>query len=377
MRFLVIGNPANRRLQGFAAAAQSEGHQCDLVSWLEVLAGDAWAAAAEGALVKLDSPGEHFEVERGILGLGAEVEDSARPRASRLSPREVAELSFDRGLVRAPRQWYLGFAALLARVQGLLEEAAPRLWLNRPGQIELMFDKGRTHARLSEAGVSVAPATRPVGSYQELREELARLGWGRVFLKLESGSSASGVVALQVSGGRVLAQTSAELVEEGGAARIYNSLRIRRYQDEARVARLVDLLAAEGVHVERWIPKASLNGEACDLRLVVIGGRARQAVVRQSRSPMTNLHLGNRRGDLAAFRERLGEEGWQELCELAESACAPFEGLYAGVDLVVGSSWRRRAVLELNAFGDLIPGVEHEGEGCYLAQIREAARRAD
>jgi glutathione synthase/RimK-type ligase-like ATP-grasp enzyme len=376
VRFLVIGNPANRRLRSFAAAAEGEGHTSELVPWLEVLASDAWVARAEGALVKFDSPGEDFEVERGLLELGASVEEEEHPQALALSRAQAQGLSFDRGLIRAPRQWYRGFAALLGRCEELLSHASPRLLLNRPREIALMFDKARTHAALTRSGVALPPATRPVSSYTELREELARLGWSRVFLKLNSGSSASGVVALQVNSKRVLAQTSAELVEEGGAALLYNSLRIRRYQDEAQVARVVDLLAAEGVHVERWIPKASLAGEACDLRVVVIGGRARQAVVRQGRSPMTNLHLGNRRGDLAAYRHRLGEDGWRELGALAESACAPFDALYAGVDVLVDSRWSRQAVLELNAFGDLIPGVEHEGEGCYLAQIREAVRRA-
>lgn len=377
MRFLVIGNPANRRLQGFCAAAAAAGHVAETVSWLEVLSGAPWAERARGALVKFDSPGEDFEVERGLLALGAEVEETLERRSTRLSAEAVAALRFERGLILAPRQWYRGFRALLRRCEALLAEAGPRLLLNRPEEIALMFDKARSHARLQAAGVAVPPAAGRVASYAALRSELERLGWSRVFLKLDSGSSASGVVALEVRRGRVQAQTSAELVEEGGQPRLYNSLRIRRYRDEGQVARLVDLLALEGVHVERWIPKASLEGQGCDLRWVVIGGRARQAVVRQSRSPMTNLHLGNRRGDLAAFRERLGAEGWRELGALAEAACATFAGLYAGVDLLVDSSWRRQAVLEINAFGDLLPGVEHEGQGCYEAEVAEAARRAE
>ena len=376
MRFLVIGNPSNRRLQGFAAAARAEGHSSDLVSWLDVLEGGAWAARARGAIVKFDSPGEDFELERALLGLGAGVEEREHRQARYLDLAEASALPYDHGRIRAPRQWYRGFRALLERCERDLGSAEPLLLLNHPPEIALMFDKARSHATLLAAGVAVPAATGPVASYHELRAELERLGWGRVFLKLKSGSSASGVVALEVRQGRVQAQTSAELVREGGQARLYNSLRIRRYRDERDVAQVVDLLAAEGVHVERWIPKASLAGQACDLRVVVIGGRARQVVVRQSRSPMTNLHLGNRRGDLAAFRERLGLEGWGSLEALAQAACAPFAGLYAGVDLLVNSTWTRQAVLEINAFGDLLPGVEHAGEGCYLAEVREAVRRA-
>lgn len=375
MRFLVIGNPSNRRLLGFEAATRSEGHTCDLVSWQDVLAGSDWAESARGAIVKFDSPGEDFDLERALLRLGAGVEEQEHPGARFLSAEEATALPYDHGRIRAPRQWYRGFRALLQRCEQDLAGLEPRLLLNHPAEIALLFDKARCHSALSGAGVAVPEATAPVSSYEELRAELERLGWARVFVKLKSGSSASGVVALEVRQGRVQARTSAELVNEGGQARLYNSLRIRRYRGEREVSQLVDLLAAEGVHVERWIPKASLEGGACDLRVVVVGGRARQVVVRQSRSPMTNLHLGNRRGDLSAFQARLGASGWRDLEALAVSACAPFQGLYAGVDVLVDSSWRRQAVLEINAFGDLLPGVEHEGEGCYLAEVREAARR--
>ena len=74
---------------------------------------------------------------------------------------------------------------------------------------------------------------------------------------------------------------------------------IRRYHQAAEVADLIDALAREGVQVEEWLPKAGLDESVFDLRVVVIGGEARHAVVRMGPGPMTNLHLGNRRGDLS------------------------------------------------------------------------------
>ena len=70
------------------------------------------------------------------------------------------------------------------------------------------------------------------------------------------------------------------------------------------IAALIDALCSHRVHVEEWIPKAGLDGHTLDLRVVVIDGTARQIVARLSRSPMTNLHLLNERGDPAAVRER-------------------------------------------------------------------------
>src|SRR5690606_33743462 len=107
---------------------------------------------------------------------------------------------------------------------------------------------------------------------------------------------------------------------------LHNSLRVRRVTGEREVAALVDALAPERLHVERWWPKASLgDGRAADLRVVVVAGRATHAVVRTSRSPMTNLHLGGQRGDLAAAVAAAGEN-WAAALETAERAAACFPG---------------------------------------------------
>ena len=178
MRFLVIGNPSNRRLQGFAAAARAEGHSSDLVSWLDVLEGGAWAARARGAIVKFDSPGEDFELERALLGLGAGVEEREHRQARYLDLAEASALPYDHGRIRAPRQWYRGFRALLERCERDLGSAEPLLLLNHPPEIALMFDKARSHATLLAAGVAVPAATGPVASYHELRA--TRSGFGAI-----------------------------------------------------------------------------------------------------------------------------------------------------------------------------------------------------
>jgi hypothetical protein len=141
--------------------------------------------------------------------------------------------------------------------------------------------------------------------------------------------------------------------------------------DERRIARLIDALAAEGVHVEQWVPKAGLEGHACDLRVVVVAGRPGHAVVRLSRSPMTNLHLKNRRGRPEALRARMGDTAWNALLATCERVAGAFPGChYLGLDVAVPPGYRRHAVLEANAFGDLLPGVvDPEGRDTYTAEI--------
>jgi hypothetical protein len=153
--------------------------------------------------------------------------------------------------------------------------------------------------------------------------------------------------------------------------RLYNSRTIRRYHEPGDIADLIDALAREGVRVEEWVPKAGIDGQVFDLRVVVIAGRARHVVVRMSRSPMTNLHLLNRRGDLSAVLTRLGPDAWRTARRTCERAAAVFPAcLHLGVDLLIATGFRRHAVLEGNAFGDLLPGVLSEGVDTYGAEIR-------
>jgi hypothetical protein len=99
---------------------------------------------------------------------------------------------------------------------------------------------------------------------------------------------------------------------------------------------------------------------------------------------MTNLHLGGARGDLGAARAAMLAAGgsFGEALETAERAAACFpDTLCVGVDVLPTAGWRRFAVGEVNAFGDLLPrltglpGSGAEGLDTYAAQVAAAERR--
>ncbi|MEU3464815.1 STM4014 family protein [Streptomyces sp. NPDC006733] len=357
VRFAVVGNPGNRRVTMFADAVRAAGLPAPrVVAWSDVLRGTY--GFAPGELVRVDSPGEEPEVDRALRG-GA---DPTRVEGGAL--------------------WYRRFTATVEEVARTAAEAGATL-LGEPRDIAVLFDKRLCHARLLAAGVPVPPAlTAPVRGWADLKEQLQAAGMPRAFVKPAHGSSASGVIALEFGGrGQVRATTSVERTADG---RLFNSLHVRRYTAEPEVASLVDVLAGDGLHVERWLPKAAQHGRAADLRVVVVDGRATHAVVRTSGSPMTNLHLGGARGDLAAARAAAEASGlgWDAVTGIAEQAAACFPGTpCVGVDVLPGIGWRRVAVGEVNAFGDLLPrltglpGSGAEEQDTYAAQVGAVLRR--
>ncbi|MFG1925724.1 STM4014 family protein [Cryptosporangium sp. NPDC048952] len=356
MMIVVVGNPENRRATMFGAAARAVGHDVEVLPWRAVAAGPVTVPA--GALVRIDSSGEDAEVDRLLRG-------ADRPAVF--------------GEIHGGAAWYRGFRAALGRIEAAADAAGATL-LHDIGEIAVLFDKRVAHARLRAAGVPVPdalPATSrdvraapggSIGGYDELRAAMRAAGHARVFAKPAHGSSASGVIALQVGRGRLSATTSVELADDG---RLYNSLRVRRYTDERSVATIVDALAPDGLHVERWFPKASIGGRSFDLRVLVVAGRPGHVVVRTSRTPLTNLHLGNARGDVGAVRALVGPAAYESALATCVAAAAVFPGSpHVGVDLMIGVDKRTHAVAEVNAFGDLLPGVlDEHGRSTYEAQV--------
>ncbi len=90
------------------------------------------------------------------------------------------------------------------------------------------------------------------------------------------------------------------------------------------------------------------------------------------------MHLGNRRGNMDEFITRIGADKLHEIKQLAEQAAACFpNSLYMGIDILLTADLRKTAVLEINAFGDLLPGLLHEGETCYEAQINAMVNKKE
>lgn len=341
-RLVVVGNPANRRVRLFQDAVAAAGlPTAREVAWLDVLGGRA--EFRPGEVVRVESPGEDPAVERLLRG----TDDPTRVEGTAL--------------------WYERFTAAVRELGGAVREAGASL-LDDPDELAVLFDKRLCHGVLDLASVPVPPSPTsgpgapPVRGWDDVRALMAGPGLRRAFVKIAHGSSASGVLAVETAGpGRVRATTS---VERDASGRLFNSLRVRRLTTEQEVAAVVDALAPDGLHVERWLPKASLHGRAADLRVVVVAGRATHAVVRTSSSPMTNLHLGGARGDLHAARAAAetatagGGRGWAAALDICEQAAACFPGTHCvGVDLLPSTGWRRFAIGEVNAFGDLLPGL--------------------
>ncbi len=375
-RFVLIGNARSRGVEEWQSALQRL-HQSSaiLVQYADLLTGRVVLSdvVQSGDMVRLESPGRDWNVEKLLLQAGAdlaEVESSAKNIVF-LPARAIAELAFEKGRIWASRQWYLGWRELLQRIEKQLQRSAPHCLLTAPRDIALMFDKPLCHSTLRAAGVAVPRALGTPGNYQELRLLMKEFDCHRVFIKLAHGSSASGVIAFRTDGRRFHAVTTTEVVQNGGETRLYNSRKLQVLRNEREVQTLIDALCRHRVHVEEWLSKAGMDGQVFDLRVVVLAGRARHKVLRLSRTPMTNLHLLNHRGDVEKVRARMTAAQWDCAIQSCEAAHACLAGSFSsGIDLMWTPDFRRHAILEMNAFGNLLPRVLDDGLQTHEAELQ-------
>lgn len=354
LRLAVVGNPENRRVALFLAAAAALGlGKPRVVPWLEVL--HDRAEFSSGELVRIDSPGEDAEATRLLRGETEPV---------------------DMYRVEGSRAWYEGFATALGKLHARIEESGA-LALAEPQETAIAFDKSQCSAFLAERGVSVPRAVPEIVDYASLAAHFrGRERQGGVFVKIRHGSSASGVLQVMPRRADALSvTTSVELHRTADGYELFNSLRVRRYERADEIRMIVDRLALDGLHTEIAISKPYLRGRRTDLRLVTVGGRVTHAVGRSSSLPITNLHLGGTRVDASAFRERFGEQRWAGVLALAERAAACFPRTHClGIDVL--SDAEADYVGEVNAYGDLLPnllglpGTLGEGVDTYTAQLK-------
>lgn len=363
MQFWILGNPENRRVSFFSDAVCKAGFAAPLViPYTSFIADPVFPQRDETVplCLRIESPGENADVREALIYRGMDIPGPVH---------EIHELVNDTGRIGFAKAWYAGFVQVLNQTKPFFAQPGISC-MNHPDDIAVLFDKVQCHARMRMLKVPVSALLPVVHTYEELREAMRTAGMSRVFVKPVHGSSASGVVALRVQNNNVAAISSAEFVRPGC---VYNRLRMQIYRDEKTVAALLDTILGGYAVAEQWIPKASISGRSFDFRVLVIAGKATHLVVRTSKSVITNLHLGNQRGDMEEVQAYIGKDTFEKIKTTAEQAAAAFpQSLYIAVDVLIANDKKTVCVIEANAFGDLLPGIEHEGRSTYETEIAAA-----
>lgn len=359
MRVALIAEPGDRRASLGAAAFAGAGALVESIGWTDLAAPDFdLDRLRRPDLVRIDSTGESKAALTAVQRVGG-------------APAAVLD---DPTLLGGSAAWFRGVAGLADVVAAARGGGRSPSVVPTPVAIRLLCDKGATQKVLRTAGVPVPDPVGdgPLDGWDDLLERL-RGRSTRVFVKPCHGSAAAGAMAIAIAGRRVEAWTPTEVDRSDGTVRYRSSLRVGRLLGDD-VGAMVDHLVPEGLHVERWMPKASTARGPIDLRVVVTDGRVTHQVVRQGTGPFTNLHLGGGRVEIDdvpsilthAVRARIDRVAVAAYEAVASTVGAEAVG-QVGVDVLVTTDGRV-VVCEVNAFGDLLPGiVDDRGRSTHRA----------
>ncbi|MDP2315497.1 MAG: STM4014 family protein [Pseudomonadota bacterium] len=344
---VVVTVPGDKRARALEAAAAGGALDVRWVAWADALAepGCVGAAGRPGDWLRVDSPGSDVGIWHALARRGGF--DGAVPA----------------GQWRPGRAWAAGLADAL----GAIDAGAPHLAPTHPrAHVLTMTDKLACHDALVAGGVPVPETFEAPATPAALRARVEAEGRHAVFVKPRWGSSGAGVLAWRRSGAREQVVTPASL-DDG---RLLNDKRLHTYTDRGAIDVLLEAVVADGAVVQRWIPKAGVDGRPFDLRVLVVDGRIAQRVARVGRGPITNLHLDAARADPDAVLAPFGARTVPAVHAACLAAAACFPGHRAiGVDVMVDPRGRPY-VLECNAWGDYLPGLLVDGLDSYGVQLR-------
>lgn len=329
-RVVLIGDPSSKRTAFFRKAADSLGIAHQEMSWENIFD----LKELQGASVKIDPP-----------------------------PCQTVRLCQMQEQLKAYRR----------RLQHLAQ--ADCRFLNHPEAICQMLDKRETNLRLKARGIPVTEMfpekIRTVGQLEAVMEERRCYS---VFIKPRYFSGAAGAAAFRMHPGigqRKL-YTSCRL-EQG---QLINTKRLACLEGNEEISRFLEQLLSLECVVERWHPKADFHGKSYDLRAVFQFGHIAALIARQSKGPITNLHLNNQALDVRELG--LDETIMEQITSVCQKAYDAFSGSkdwnagdasdsrrrdaegvsggvsMAGIDLLLEKGTLRPRVIEMNGQGDLI-----------------------
>jgi hypothetical protein len=367
---LVVGHPTHRRVERFLRAGSLEGWPTPEVIGHDVLLDrpERLAEVPPGPrIVRIESLGQDDGVARRLLRLG--LIDARREGRCRVVDEDELARDPPSGFeLRAPRQIHYGVERYLGSIAALGRTRSDWLFTTAPDAIVTLFDKEQSAALFGDAGLPVAPSLGAIDNADALFDRMRAERTDLVYVKLRHGSSASGLAVVRMRDARSTPRTVWTTVARRGN-RFYNSRRIHRYDRREDACTILDFLLREGARVERALPKARLGSRHLDLRVLVIAGEPVFVVVRASRHPVTNLHLGGRPTDAEAFRARMPSGAWERMMDDCRRAADLLPAFHLGIDVLVAPSLSSHVLLEANAFGDLLNGVVIDGRDTYRYQL--------
>ena len=332
----------------------------EMVQWLELIRANGQIDLSDirpGTLLRIESPARDFEVTREFLKAGA--------RSTLSDSTQYENVVYEKGKLIEPAIMFAGLKSVLMGFESSLDQHENIVVPTSPSAIAEMFDKNATVGRLQKAGIRCPCTFSFEGNAIDLLAEIRKREFFTAYVKLSHGSSASGIAVVDMRTDTPSAVTS--LMRLNGE--FFNTRKLQKVEGQLLHETLTFILN-NGVCVQEGIPMGQVHGQNFDVRVIVIRGEPRFKIFRLSKHPMTNLHLGGRRGVTDDCIKLIPKRQWLDAMDACVEAANLYDAAMVGVDVVFDRSLSQHFILELNGFGDFFPNWENaDGKSVHTVQL--------
>ncbi len=387
-RVVLIGDPFSKRSVFFRKAADSLGIAYQEAAWEEIFDWNVQEESKNAVLRNLQRESKNA----ALRSLQGEPQNAAL-RSLQGEPQNAVLRNLQGAAVKIDPPGYQ--TVRLCQMQEQLKAYQRSLqflaradcrFLNHPEMICRMLDKRDTNLWLKARGIPVTEMfPEEIRTADQLEAVMEQKHCYSVFIKPRYFSGAAGVAAFRLHPGlgRRKLYTSCRL-EQG---QLINTKKLVCMEENTEISRFLNQLLSLECVVERWHPKADFHGKSYDLRVVFQFGHIAAMIARQSKGPITNLHLNNQ----ALDTENLGlsEAVMDQITAVCREAYEAFSvgeigngenscvGIsMAGIDLLLEKGTLRPRVIEMNGQGDLIYRDIYGKNRIYREQARILAGQA-
>ncbi|MEZ6140356.1 MAG: STM4014 family protein [Zavarzinella sp.] len=340
---VVWGHPGSPRIQSFATASVDfPTISYQLIPWIDLLQdGPIHEIYREPVWVRLESAGRNANFQHRLLEMW-------HPEVPSFP---TAKTSF-----RLAVQFHSAWAKFLESRTTSWSGNANIHWTAQPMEVLQLFDKYQCGDFMKAHSIPT-PATFLMHdiSVADFFQQLDSLGWKKAFLKWRFGSSAVGILFLELRHNQWHGWTTLRFHDNDW----HNTRRLVAVSGSS-LQETISVLLQSGAVLQEYFPKAFLNGQQFDLRLILIAGTIEFIVVRCSPHQITNIHLGGTKGDVGLIRKLIPKRLWLDACDMCEKIGCLYRSLVLGIDLAFDAAISRFTIFEVNAFGDHFPTLRNE-----------------
>lgn len=366
LSLVLVGTDGNHRQKLLRECIDGDKRfRCHHVDYREFAecAGTSLDEKFDGSIVRLDSPEHSLDLEKMLLERGFHENHSTA--CERIGPGEIRTLGINRGELRYPTQYFLGFRSLLKSLAVAKELGSAKAWLTCPREIAEIFDKAELYLTYEKLGVPQPDTRVEIKTFDEVFEYAGLHQSTGVYLKHRFGSTGSGMLYIRRIN-QNLYSWSTFAFQRG---KKINLLKPFASRDLAEIKSMINYLLDEGAVLQVGIKKARVNGFPFDCRFVVIDQRVSFIIVRKSSSPFTNLNLGGERDVFEALRRTIPDRIIKEAIRCCIKIARHHMQFMIGVDVVFDANKENFYILESNAFGGFFPNLYRKGLSVLMWEL--------